>query len=78
MSTEKRWTEIRAAKDVTPEIEEVFVDFAQGWPKDTTMDLIERVENSGPQADGTYLDFGTATSTPAIRKIRKIVKDARS
>lgn len=79
MSTEKRWTEIRTAKDVTPEIEAIFTDFAQGWPEATTMDLIERVEyNGGALADGTYPDFGGSASTPAIRKIRKIVKDARS
>lgn len=79
MSTERRWTEVRTAKDITPEIEAIFEDYAQGWPEASVMELIERVEHSSaPQADGTYLDFGGSSSTPAIRKIRKIVKDARS
>lgn len=79
MSIEKRWTGVRTAKDVTPEIEETFADYAQRWPEATTMDLIERIESRyGTLADGTYPDFGSAASTPAIRKIRKIVKDARA
>lgn len=78
MSTDRRYTEFRTAKDITPEIEAIFEDYAQGWPEASVMDLIDRVERGFPLNDGTYADFGTASSSPAITKIRKIVRAARA
>lgn len=75
--TDNRYTEINTAADITPEMEEVFADYAQSWPEATVLDLIERFE-SGSLADGSYPDFGPVNNSPAIRKVRKIVKEARA
>ncbi len=78
MSTDRKYTEIRTAKDITPEIEALVEDYAQGWPEAPAMDIIDRIERGGALDNGTYADFGSASSSGAITKVRKIVREARA
>lgn len=77
MTTDRTYTEIRTAADITPEIETLVEDYAQGWPEASAMDIIDRIERGGALDNGTYADFGPDSSGPAISKVRRIVREAR-
>lgn len=70
------YTEILTAADVTDEITEMVEDCATGWPDATTGDILERVEGY-TLSDGTSPDFGGSADSPAIRKVRRIIREAR-
>ena len=70
------YTEILVAADVTDEITEMVEDCAAGWPDATTTDILERIEGYTLN-DGTSPDFGGSTDSPAIRKVQRIVREAR-
>ena len=78
MSSDRKYTEILKSSDITPEIETIIEDYAQGWISESAIDIIDRIEHGGPLSDGTYADFGTRYSSPAITKARKIVREARA
>ena len=78
MSTDRRYTEFRTAKDITPEVEKIVEDYAQGWPEASVMDIIDRIERGTSLENGTYADFGSQSSSPAITRVRKIVREARA
>jgi len=74
----KTYTKIYEAADVTEEIlahaeetEEWFADERIDWE-----DFVDRMD-SKPLADGTYIDMGSQMGSPAIKKIRKYIRDLR-
>lgn len=76
MRSETQWHEIRTAADITPQMRKHIESEAVGFPDKTTLDIVDSMERV-PEPDGRFLDFGTTINTPAITKVRRIIRDAR-
>lgn len=76
---ERQYTEITSADDVTEEVLEMVRNIESGWYLDRRIDwedVWDRLEGS-LLADGTYIDLGPETSTPAMRKIKRVINEER-
>ena len=66
------------ASDVTPEILEA-AEEASEWFADERMDwdeFLDRLDGC-PLNDGSHLDVGPSTESPAINKIKKHIREVR-
>jgi hypothetical protein len=73
MSTETQWREIRTHADalaIRPQIEAAYDWLAASRERITMVDLLDRLEYDDPT-----LDFGTTLDTPAVRRIRLIMRE---
>jgi hypothetical protein len=80
MTSDNVWTEIRTAADVTPEILDLAEHIEAGWwSGDARIDWGEFVDrmDGARLKDGTRLDVGADLDSPAIRKIKKHIRDLR-
>lgn len=65
-----------AADDITDEIVQIGVDVVNSWYAEGRIDwenVLDRTEGT-ELADGTELDWGTDTSTPAIAAFKRRVR----
>lgn len=73
------YTEVRTADDVTDEIIEIVMSVVDGWYQTGPIDwedLLDRVDGN-ELADGTMIDFGDSLDSPAIRKVKRVVRQQR-
>lgn len=73
------WTKVVASSDVTDEILELVRSVESGWYNDSPIDwedVWDRVDGSR-LTDGTCLDWGPETDTPAMRKIQRVIRAER-
>lgn len=78
MTTDTRYTTCTAADEVTPEILEV-AETTDEWYSDQPIeweDFIDRMDGTILR-DGTVLDMGPTIDSPAIRKIKRHIRDLR-
>lgn len=77
--TEKKYTKVVAAKDVTEEIIDIVLDVVEGWYSEGRIDwedVWDRAEGADLE-DGTELDFGADLDSPAMREIKKRIRALR-
>jgi hypothetical protein len=74
--TEKKYTAIFESNEVTEEILDAARSIVDGWYANRHIDLndfLDRLETY-QLANGTYPDFGTDITTPAIQKILRYMR----
>lgn len=79
MATHAEYTVPRTAADVTDEILRVAEEVESGWFSDGPIDwedFLDRMDGS-TLADGTHLDMGGETDSPAIRRIQRHIRNLR-
>lgn len=80
MIGDRKYTEVTAAAQATDEIQEIADDVIEGWYNDGPIDwadVWDRMDGTRLD-DGTYLDLGTQSDSPAMRKIQRKVRADRT
>ena len=74
------WTEIVTVESVTEEVMQLARDIESGWYSDATRidweDFWSRLEGTHLQ-DGTRIDLGSETGSPAMKKIQATINKER-
>lgn len=76
---DETYHEITKASDVTDEVIGMVRDIADGWYSDGPIDwedIWDRLERS-PRDDWSFFSVGSELDSPAIRKIKKVIRDER-
>jgi hypothetical protein len=72
----EQYKPIRTAEDITEPLIDVIETVFEGWyadePRIDWLAFLERVEIMG------HVDFGSSMDSPAIKAVKKIVKDLRN
>lgn len=76
--TEKQYTTIIEVSDVTEEVLDA-ADYAEEWFVDEPIDWEDFLKymESRQLSDGTWIDMGNSMDSPAIRKIKRHIRDLR-
>jgi hypothetical protein len=73
------YIDVIEVEDITDEIIEVVYSVVDGWYSDGRIDwedLLCRVETT-PIEDGRKINFGDSLDSPAIRRIKRLVREYR-
>ena len=74
-----KYTLILTAESVTDEVMKIVFDVVDGWYQSSRIDwedVIDRADDTELE-DGTRIDFGESMMSPAITKIKRLVREHR-
>lgn len=77
--TDREWTPVLTAGDVTQEVLDIAVDITEGWYAETKIDwddVWDRMEKSSLD-DGTDIDMGSDDDSPAMKYIKSHIRALR-
>lgn len=80
MAADKKWVAIRTAEDVTQEIAEAAYQIVDGWYQSGRIDwndVLDRLDGT-ELSNGSQVDLGDDSNSPAIREIKARVRKMRS
>lgn len=78
--TEKTHTVVRTAADVTEEVLDIAREVVDGWYAEGRVDwenVWDRMDG-GELEDGTFLDLGEDLGSPALSKIKRVLRSERT